>query len=133
SEDSIFTNSAPTVTSTTAVASPTSNIATTSTTWLDSTCTPLLTTFLNPDFSTITIYEPTSRFGKTYIPALDAIADIATQIPSLVTITLASRIPAPIASKTVTRNVPSSLYAFANVSKIIVTNTKARNATHRLH
>src|SRR5215510_12581105 len=129
SEDSVFTNSAPAVTSTTAVASPTSSVEATSPTWLDSTCTPLLTDFLNPDFSTVTVYEPTSRFGKTYVPALDAVAVVETPVASLVTVTWASRIPAPVESETVMRNVPSSLCAFAKQGMISITTTKARSAT----
>src|SRR5215471_19233868 len=128
SEDSVFTNSAPAVTSTTDVASPTSSVAATSATWLDSTCTPLLTDFLNPDFSTVMVYEPTRRFGKTYVPALDAVAVVETPVASLVTVTLASRIPAPVESETVIRNVPSSLCAFAKPGKISIATTKARRA-----
>src|SRR5229473_1151723 len=127
SEDSVFTSSAPAVTSTTAVASPTSSVVATSATWLDSTCTPLLTVFLNPSFSTVTVYEPTSRSGNTYVPALEAVAVIPTLVPSLVTVTLASGITAPILSVTVTRSVPSSLCAITGALQ-----TPARiNATNR--
>src|SRR5215472_5368140 len=128
SEDSVFTNSAPAVTSTTSVAPPTSSVAATSATWFDSTCTPLLTAFLNPDFSAVTLYEPTSRFGNTYVPALDAVAVVETPVASFVTVTLASRIPAPLESETVMRNVPSSLCAFAKPGRISIATTKARSA-----
>jgi len=59
--------------------------------------------------------------------ALEAVAVIPTLVPSLVTVTLASRITAPILSVTVTRSVPSSLCAIAGALQI-----SARiNATNR--
>ena len=127
-----MTNSAPAETSTTADTSPTSSVAATSATWFDSTCTPLFIVFLNPDFSAVTVYVPTSRSGKTYVPALDAVAVVVTPVASLVTVTLASGIPAPVESETVTRNVPSSLCALPKAGKINAANTRVKNAVHKL-
>src|SRR5215469_2196930 len=74
------------------------------------------------------VYEPTSRFGKTYVPALDAVAVVETLVASLVTVTWASRIPAPVESETVMRNVPSSLCAFVKPGRTSIATTKAKSA-----
>src|SRR5580704_15365052 len=75
SEDSVLTSSAPASTSTVAETSPSSNATLDSAVWLDSTVTPFCIAFLKPVFSTLIVYVPTSRFGKTYVPELDVLVD----------------------------------------------------------
>ena len=64
-ELSVCTSSAPVVTSTMEVMSPTSILALASVTWLEFTWTFLTTYFLKPSFSTVMEYDPTSRLGST--------------------------------------------------------------------
>src|SRR5580692_4183806 len=64
--------------------------------------------FLNPVFSTVTVYVPTNRFGKTYVPALEVDVETETPVASFVTVTFASTMDAPLVSPTSTRKLPSS-------------------------
>src|SRR6266446_3116514 len=107
SEDSVLTRSAPASTSTTADTSPSSSATFASAVPLDSTVTPFWIDFLNPVFSTVTVYVPTNKFGKTYVPALDAFEETETFVASFVTVTFASTIDAPLVSPTSTRKLPS--------------------------
>src|ERR1700739_326987 len=64
-ELSVLTSSAPASTCTTEDTSPNSSVVAASTTWFHSTFMPLETDFLNPSFSTVTLYVPTSKLGNT--------------------------------------------------------------------
>src|SRR5260370_5995486 len=123
SEDSVLTRSAPASTSTTADTSPSSSATFASAVPLDSTVTPFWTDFLNPVFSTVIVYVPTSKVGKTYVPALDAVVETETPVASFVTVTLASTTDAPLVSATSTRNPPSRRWPRATEICIIKRNT----------
>src|SRR5260370_37588495 len=123
SEDSVLTRSAPASTSTTADTSPSSSATFASAVPLDSTGTPFCTDFLNPVFSTVIVYVPTSKVGKTYVPALDAVVETETPVASFVTVTLASTTDAPLVSATSTRNPPSRRWPRATEICIIKRNT----------